>query len=130
VRVLTLEVPGRPVPKGRPRHTKRGHTYTPAQTAQAESVIRTLARAQGWTPLTGRLSVALVFRTDTRRGDVDNLAKLVLDALNGVAWVDDRQIDDLDVSRSYSAQSMTRIRIAEIEEWPKRSRKRTAGGGQ
>jgi Holliday junction resolvase RusA-like endonuclease len=28
----------------------------------------------------------------TLRGDLDNYVKLTLDALNGVAWVDDRQV--------------------------------------
>jgi Holliday junction resolvase RusA-like endonuclease len=27
-----------------------------------------------------------------RRGDIDNYCKLICDALNGVAWKDDRQI--------------------------------------
>jgi Holliday junction resolvase RusA-like endonuclease len=30
-----------------------------------------------------------------RRGDIDNYAKLVLDALNKLAWVDDRHVNEL-----------------------------------
>ena len=37
----------------------------------------------------------------TKRPDVDNLAKSVLDALNGVAWEDDSQIVRLSVSKQY-----------------------------
>ena len=33
--------------------------------------------------------------------DVDNIAKLVLDALNGVAFVDDKQIVELSVKKRY-----------------------------
>jgi Holliday junction resolvase RusA-like endonuclease len=34
-----------------------------------------------------------------RRGDIDNYTKLILDALNGVAWVDDRQIAAITVRK-------------------------------
>ena len=34
---------------------------------------------------------------DGKRGDVDNLAKNVLDSCNGVLWDDDRQVDQLGV---------------------------------
>lgn len=34
---------------------------------------------------------------DTQKPDADNDAKLVLDALNGVAWDDDQQVTDLHV---------------------------------
>ena len=34
---------------------------------------------------------------DTQKPDADNDAKLVLDALNGVAWDDDQQVNDLHV---------------------------------
>lgn len=30
-----------------------------------------------------------------RRGDIDNYAKLVLDSLNNLAWIDDRHINEL-----------------------------------
>lgn len=36
-----------------------------------------------------------------RKPDVDNVAKLVLDALNGVAYVDDKQIVELNVIKKY-----------------------------
>jgi len=61
--------------------------------------------------LTGRLEVIIEFLPDktvihvaackTKRtvgapiGDIDNLGKTVLDACNGILWVDDRQIDSL-----------------------------------
>lgn len=35
----------------------------------------------------------------TKKPDVDNIAKLVLDALNGVMWADDAQIVHLDVTK-------------------------------
>lgn len=57
------------------------------------------ARVQGVTPLAGPVSVQInVFRPQ-RRGDLDNTAKVALDALNGIAWEDDEQIVHLELDR-------------------------------
>lgn len=48
------------------------------------------------------------------RGDVDNYAKLVLDACNGLFYVDDSQIHTLTASKSYD-DGRERIEL-EIEE--------------
>jgi Holliday junction resolvase RusA-like endonuclease len=45
------------------------------------------------------------------RQDVDNVAKAVLDALNGVAWVDDTQVRRLVVEKSYGTEGRTTVRI-------------------
>ena len=106
---FTIE--GEPVAKGRPRFTVKptkhgGHyaqTYTDPKTAAAEAlVLRTFQSAYpGHEPLTGTINVNLYFyegeRQVEKQQDADNLAKLVLDALNGVAWADDRQITRLDI---------------------------------
>jgi len=100
-----LVIPGPPVPKARAR-TVRGHSYTPARTAAAEKAIKALALAAGWTPLDGPVAVTLHFYVpDRRRRDIDNLTKLVLDALNGIAWHDDSQIRCLVARRSHTPDS-------------------------
>lgn len=83
-------------------------TYTPRETTLAE---RDIANQWSWVPAEGPIAVALEL-TDTcvhvniehipeptnrklLRGDIDNYAKLVLDALNGRAWLDDKQIAQL-----------------------------------
>ena len=38
-------------------------------------------------------------QADTKKPDVDNIAKNVLDALNGLAWSDDSQITSLSVKK-------------------------------
>jgi crossover junction endodeoxyribonuclease RusA len=95
-----LFVDGRPVPKGRPRVTN-GYTYTPPRTVLWEQSIRVLAKSKlrGAPPLDGRLKVYLSFFGARSNADLDNLAKAVLDALNGVVYADDRQIDDLRLMR-------------------------------
>lgn len=47
----------------------------------------------------------------TGRPDVDNLMKLVGDALNGVAWIDDAQIAEAWIGKVYSDMPGLRVRI-------------------
>jgi len=109
---LYLELPWKVHAKQRPRNAK-GHTYTPKPTKDAEAIVKaSFQQCMGvsHTPHTGPLSVEL-FLSNTEfgidisthrehenkklRGDIDNYAKTILDALNGVAWVDDKQIERL-----------------------------------
>lgn len=113
-------VPGDPVAKGRPRARVMGgfaKFYTPAKTKEYEEKVALWANRamNGSAPLEGPVSVVLIEifqfpksrtkrdREAMRRGeipclknvDVDNVAKAVLDGINGVAFVDDKQITRL-----------------------------------
>lgn len=46
--------------------------------------------------------------------DVDNVAKSILDALNGIVYVDDKQIIELDIKKIYAETSWTEVKIKEI----------------
>ena len=97
---IVIIVPGEPVPKARAR-TVRGHSYTPERTLRAQQAVAWEAR-RTWklSPMRGSVRLGLVFRCGSRRRtDIDNLAKLVMDALNGVVWEDDSQIEELHVYR-------------------------------
>lgn len=48
--------------------------------------------------------------------DVDNIAKAVLDALNGVIWLDDRQVVGLLVFKAYGKENKINIEIIEVEQ--------------
>lgn len=90
--MTVIEIPGTPVPKQRPRLAS-GRVFTPPKTHAAEELIAWKARAAGVRISTSDVSVTAGFYfTGKRRGDIDNLVKTVLDALNGVAYVDDRQV--------------------------------------
>ena len=103
-----------PAPKGRPRMTKTGHTYTPQQTRNAEAFIKyqLLSHYHGEIQ-TGPIYLKLHFylkrakqdkrKYATRRPDLDNLAKLVMDAGNGILWRDDAQIVCQEFSKSYAS---------------------------
>lgn len=95
-------IQGDPVSKSRARVTKHG-TFTPQRTANAEVIAKWAwlnAIKSGPPALPGcawSLNLTL-YRWNRRHQDVDNMAKLVMDALNGVAWEDDYQVEDLTVS--------------------------------
>lgn len=97
--LVHIFVPGTPVPKGRPQfnHTT-GTAYTPKRTRAATADLAMILRqANVWTdPVPGPVGALLWFRMPTDSGtDVDNLAKLVLDAGNRVIYRDDKQVDEL-----------------------------------
>lgn len=93
--MITLTIPGNPIPKARAR-VVNGHAFTPARTREWEAVVADHYRIMCGVKHNGPLAVELTFyRKDRRGADVDNLQKAVLDALNGIAWRDDSQIDRL-----------------------------------
>lgn len=92
--VVHFTIEGDPVSKGRPRFA-RGRAYTPARTAAAEKVIALAAEPLFPQPLDVPVGMQMTFYCKTkRRTDGDNLAKLVSDALNGVAFVDDYLVEE------------------------------------
>lgn len=102
-------VPGQPVPKGRPRMGKGG-CYTPQRTKDYEKRVWVHAKKAGCRKLSGSVHLELFFHMNRpSRADVDNLAKSVLDGLNGVLYNDDRQITTL---------SVTKVHVGEIEQEP------------
>ncbi len=113
---IRVIVPGRPVPKGRPRLGVRGRkafVYTPMATVEYERLIGWVAKSLGCKPLNGPLAVNLYLYIKGRSGDVDNYCKSILDGLNGIAYEDDDQVVELLV-RKYKVRHATDERV-EIE---------------
>lgn len=116
---IWVEVPGEPVPKGRPRFARNGHVYTPSETVAYEETI-------GWkfretytgSPFEGPVRVTVIVRECNRRavhqGDLDNYVKVALDALNGLAWADDRQV--VSIAASITRESATPGLTVTIQE--------------
>lgn len=126
----SVEIPGEPVATGRPRtrvvkpagRAAFSHTYTPARTRNAKAYLREYISARcPAEPLQGALFVTVTVVLvppksrpkwwheavesgavwPTSKPDVDNLAKTILDASNGIVWRDDAQIVDLHVRKAY-----------------------------
>ena len=96
--VYSITIPGRPVPKARPRLGVRGRkafVYTPPATREYEKLVGWVAKCNGCKPLNGPLAVQLHLFIRGRSGDVDNYCKSILDGLNGVAYEDDDQVIEL-----------------------------------
>ena len=123
---------GTPKPKARPRtvrNPKTGfvHTYTPETTVNWEQAIvwqvkKALAQIQmdsdiGFLPFKGRIMAdirvnverprsapkSVVFPMKSRPGDIDNLAKSVLDALQIAGVIeDDKTVTDLNTYKRFA----------------------------
>lgn len=95
--VREFTVLGEPRPKKRPRVFK-GRGVNPRENVENEARVRDayLAAYPDASRFTGHVQMVMSFYLgDLRRVDLDNLAKLVQDALNGVAFQDDSQITRL-----------------------------------
>lgn len=111
--LCAFTVPGAPVPKARARVVGR-RAFTPRRTSDAEQRIaaRLFVQYPHLTPSVARLRAVFRFHIKGVRGDADNFGKLALDAMQGKAFVNDSQIDSLDVQvlRS-SADPRTEIEL-------------------
>lgn len=113
-----------PVAKGRPRLGKYG-TFTPAKTRRFETAIKLMAKkSMLGGPIEGPLHVSVVFEIKKPmsskndhpivRPDVDNFAKGLLDALNGIFWNDDSQIVSLFLKKTYKQSGSIIVEIIKI----------------
>ena len=131
-----IEVLGLPMGKQRPRVLKSGRAYTPKETVNYETLVKytyqNLYRDEQ--PLDGNIA-AYIFaefpvpksyskkktaellagnNNYDKRPDCDNIAKMVLDALNGIAYKDDCQVTHLCVSKHYGVQPKVVVELVEI----------------
>lgn len=67
----------------------RGRVVKSAAAKAYQAGVRLTHRAD---PVTGPVAVSLAVYRPARRGDLDNSIKVLLDALKGVAFVDDAQV--------------------------------------
>lgn len=119
-KAIRFTVPGEPRSKQRPRVTERG-TYTPKETIEAEKLVRNYYAAAEGPFFEYQVKVDIKFYNgNRRRRDLDNMAKLVLDALNKVAFADDYQVVELNLAKFFSTKELARteITIKEIIEFP------------
>lgn len=138
---LKFTVMGEPCAQGRPRFSTLGgyvKAIDPAKSRNQKSYIKYLATAaakqQGWTYTYLPLYVEIIAymgipkskskkwraaairgqERPTKKPDVDNLFKLVTDALSGILYNDDKQIVSCRVQKWYSEEPRTEVKIAEV----------------
>ncbi len=136
--MITFTVYGEPQGKGRPKFTLTGHAYTPERTKSYEAEIVASFRREHpgfvrWekgVPLKVRIKAIygipvndskatrnaklLGQKRPTKKPDADNVEKVILDALNGIAWRDDAQIVDIRTVKEYGWQPCVEVEIDEI----------------
>lgn len=134
--MIRFTIPGMPIPKGRPRLSKWG-TYTPKRTKEYEAHVAECWDAEHGErqPMNGPVHIKLEFMFEppksankrdrlamlenrlpcTNPSDLDNLVKSVADAINGRAYVDDRQIVELSASKEWAEQACCVVELREVE---------------
>lgn len=130
---INLRIDGPPVAKGRPRMTRSGHAYTPAKTREAEGYLRhaivsqagmprhecalsvevrcLMAIPASWSGVKRGTAITGAIKP-TGRPDLDNLAKAVLDAANGILWADDAQIVEMRLVKAYDERPGIRLIVS------------------
>lgn len=104
------------------------HFYEPAQVAQARATLQAhLYPHRPASPLSGPLRAVIKWcyprtRTarngayKTTRGDLDNMAKLILDVMTGLGfWKDDAQVASLILEKFWADMPGIYIRITQLE---------------
>lgn len=136
--MIQFEILGQPIAKQRPRVTRSGIAYTPSKTVNYEAVVRLTYQSKypRQEPILGRIEATIkaVFpipksyskkKTEEllngnynydKKPDCDNLAKIILDSLNGIAYKDDSQITVLHIAKEYGTQPKVIVMLKELEE--------------
>jgi len=136
--IYTFTIYGNPKPQSRPRFFKRGN-FTQVydkDKPDKENFAEVAKYESPENPLDTALKVSIEFyikrpknhyRTGkysgelkdnapmihTKKPDIDNYAKFVLDSLTGLYWVDDSQIYELILTKQYGNEPRTVITISE-----------------
>jgi Holliday junction resolvase RusA-like endonuclease len=135
--MTTIRIPGEMRGKGRPRFARIGQhvrAFTDAKTVSMENWVKACA-VEAWRrpPLQGAVRIWLEIGVGvpaswsmkkrlaalsgeiapTSKPDLDNALKLVADALNGIVWLDDRQITQATLARRYVSDPCTVLTVSE-----------------
>ena len=128
-----LFFPYEPKAKGRPRFTRTGHTYTPKITRDYEKQIGDFYKENTSDYYDSPIRVSLIFYMPIpkstskkqaelmksgdirhiKKPDLDNMAKALLDGINGIAFEDDSLITELRLQKRYSSVTGTAMVITE-----------------
>ena len=129
----SIIIPGKPLGKQRPRVLRTGIAYTPKETVHYETFVKMLYLEQhaGKKPFTGPvyLMISAYYQIPksaskkrkkameeqaimpTIRPDVDNITKIIMDALAEVAYEDDKQIVSCCINKLYSDEPKVIVNI-------------------
>ena len=134
--MIEFTVQGEPKGKARHRTTKKGHTYTPKETVDYQETVQQSYQIEymGRQLLEGELraTIQAYFKIPksatkgkllamqhnitrpTKKPDSDNVAKIILDSLNGIAYKDDSAVVDLVVRKYWSEEPRVEVTIERV----------------
>lgn len=134
--MIQFTIPGEPKAKARHRTTKKGISYTPKETIEYENWVKQCYYIKyGQTMLEGQIKAiikayfeipksyskkkkrrAIEERTlrPTKKPDTDNIAKAILDSLNGMAYKDDSAVVTLEVYKYFDEKPRVEVTLEEI----------------
>lgn len=135
--IYEFEVPGKVIGKGRPRlNSYTGVVYTPTRTKDYESLVEQyfLLKYPRYKALEGRIKVNIIAYfsipkttkkadinemlenniSPTKKPDIDNIVKAILDSMNKFAFKDDNQITKLEVEKKYAIEDKVYVKIEEF----------------
>jgi len=135
---MKFSVPGTPKAQPRAKATTiggRARMYTPKSADAFKASVALAAQQAGVKPSEGAVGIALYFvfprpknkvwktrlmltEYHTKKPDLDNLAKAVMDALDGIAWRDDAQVAWMSLSKVIAEgdeASQTIVKIVELK---------------
>lgn len=129
---MVFTIPGEPRGKQRPRHNgKTGTTYTPSETSSYERAVAIAYRQAGGQIYTQpvQLEIWAFYKIPvktskkqaakmqgapcTKKPDADNVLKIIMDGLNGVAYEDDKQVVDATVHKRSWTDARVMVDISE-----------------
>lgn len=136
---MEFTVDGEPQGKARPRFSRvSGCAYTPAKTTAYENKIKAAFLVAGGRRIPAghyvRVAVEAYFgvpkyyskkrrlacrenaELPAKKPDADNILKAVLDALNGLAYEDDKQVVSLTCKKKYAPDGEGSIKVGVYEE--------------
>lgn len=134
--IYEFEIPGPVTGKGRPRiNTYTCRAYTPNKTKEYEELAKQyfILKYPRHIPIEGRVKVSIIayFKipkgtnkkneelmlngiiSPTKKPDIDNIEKIILDAMNSLAFKDDNQITKLEIEKVYSEEEKVYVKIEE-----------------
>lgn len=90
-----------PLPPSANRYwrTARNRVYVSEEAQAYKAEAGWLAQAAGVEMLEGEVKLSVDVYMITHRADLSNRIKVLEDALNGIAWIDDQQISELHARR-------------------------------
>lgn len=139
--IRVFNIPGEAKGKGRPKFARMGNfvkAYTPKDTANYENWVKICYKQAypGAEKLQGALKMQIFITTaipasyskkqkkmamdntlrPTKKPDLDNIAKIICDSLNTIAYEDDKQIVCLEVNKYYGETGNVLVQLEEKKD--------------